>query len=85
MFGPPTYLVLNKIGLFGGLMSPTKCMSDNSFWVTRKSITTSEWFLPYCGLFIRVLLRLEFQVAHSILNVTLATDQKWPLSQIHIS
>ena len=31
------------------------------------------------------LLRLEFQVAHPILNVTLATDQKWPLIQIYIS
>jgi hypothetical protein len=34
---------------------------------------------------IRVLLRLEFQVARPILNVTLATNQKRPLSQIHIS
>ena len=32
--------------------------------------------LLYYYAFIRVLLRLEFQFAHPILNVTLATDQK---------
>ena len=36
-------------------------------------------------LLVRVLLRLEFQVAHTILMTNLATDQKWPLKVIFIS
>ena len=40
--------------------------------------------ISHCVLF-RVLLRLEFQVADPILRTTLATDQKRPSSQIHIS
>ena len=36
-------------------------------------------------IYIRVLLRLEFQVAHPILNTTLATEQKQPFKVIFVS
>jgi hypothetical protein len=39
----------------------------------------------YCGLFIRCLLRFEYQLPHPILCTTLAIDKKLPLSHFHIS
>ena len=36
-------------------------------------------FFGDCLMFISILLTLEFQVAHPILNTISATDQKWPL------
>ena len=49
-----------------------------NYLVKKRLIEFLLWPVIYNiqDLAIRVLLRLEFQVAHLILNVTLATDQK---------
>ena len=39
----------------------------------------------YIGILIRWLLRFEFQLPHPLLSPALATDEKWPLCQFHIS
>ena len=39
----------------------------------------------FYALYIRCLLRFEYQLPHPILCKTLPTDKKWPLSHFHIS
>ena len=46
-------------------------------------VTYVQFLITY--LYIRWLLRFEFQLPHPILRPALATDKKWPLSQFHIS
>ena len=56
-------------------------------YLTFQKVKEQKYFQinKYCFIMVGWLLRFEFQLPHPTLSPALATDEKWPLNQFHIS